>query len=99
MKQIKAMPLLLVALLIAASSVSAKNAITSDAGQIDINRASVEELATIPHIGAKKAERIVAYRLTKPFASIDELVAVKGIGPKMLAKVRPYVTVKAPTSK
>lgn len=62
--------------------------------QIDINKASAEELATLPGIGAKKATAIVQYReLNGKFVSVEELVNVKGIGPKMLAKISPFVSV------
>ncbi len=57
---------------------------------IDINTASVEELAqTITGVGTKKAQAIVEWREQNgPFASVDELVQVKGIGMKTLDKNR-----------
>jgi competence protein ComEA len=61
---------------------------------VDINKASAEELATLPGIGAKKAIAIVEYReLNGKFVSVEELVNVKGIGPKMLAKLNGFVSV------
>lgn len=44
---------------------------------VDINRANVEELTSIPGIGPALAERIIAAR---PFDSIDDLKRVSGIG-------------------
>lgn len=58
-----------------------------DSPKIDINTASVEELATLKNVGAKTAERIIAYRQANgPFSSVEELAKVKGIGEKTLEK-------------
>jgi DNA uptake protein ComE-like DNA-binding protein len=53
---------------------------------VDLNAASLDELASLPGIGPTIAARIVARR---PYASIDELLDVDGIGPKRLAAIRP----------
>lgn len=61
---------------------------------VDVNRAGVEELASIKGIGPQLASRIVAYRKEHGrFESIDDLLAVKGIGPKLLSRIRNRVTV------
>ncbi|GLR70851.1 ComEA family DNA-binding protein [Agaribacter marinus] len=55
---------------------------------IDINKADADTLMSLPGIGRKKAEAIVAYReLNGAFTSKEELVNVKGIGKKMMQKV------------
>lgn len=61
---------------------------------VDLNRASLEELLTLPGIGPVLAERIVRDRLINgPFRSVHELLRVPGIGPKLLEKLRPRVRV------
>lgn len=61
---------------------------------LNINTASVEELAGAKGIGEVKAKAIVAYRAAHgPFKSVDDLTEVKGIGPRLLTKLRPQVTV------
>jgi comEA protein len=62
--------------------------------QVNINTAGTEELASLPKVGPKLAERIIDYRRQNgPFENVDQLTAVKGIGKKMLEKIRPYITI------
>lgn len=66
----------------------------SAGAMLNINKASAQELSSLPGIGIKKAEAIVAYReLNGKFLSTEELVNVKGIGPKMLAKMTGKISV------
>lgn len=58
---------------------------------IDLNYASAGELQTLPGIGPKTAEAIIAGR---PYGSVDDLLRVKGIGEKTLEKLRPLVRVE-----
>jgi competence ComEA-like helix-hairpin-helix protein len=60
--------------------------------QVDINKAQWPELATLPGVGRKLAERIVESRQENgPFADLDELRRVRGIGPRTLESLRPYL--------
>jgi competence protein ComEA len=60
---------------------------------IDLNRATLEELRSLPGIGPVRAQAILEERRKRPFQSVDELTRVKGIKEKLLEQVRPYVTV------
>jgi competence protein ComEA len=66
--------------------------------KVNINTASVAELAYLPRIGTKVAERIVERRKEKPFARPEELMEVKGVGEKLFLSLKPYVTVTGPTT-
>ena len=66
---------------------------------LDLNRATAEQLESLPGIGAVKAAAILAVRDTKGgFASMEELEAVRGIGPALVEKLRPLVKVGKTTA-
>jgi competence protein ComEA len=69
------------------------------AGKVDLNKATVEQLTTLPGIGQAIAARIVQHREKEgAFGSVEELMNVRGIGEKSFEKLRPYVTVGGSTS-
>jgi competence protein ComEA len=66
--------------------------------KVNVNTASTAELAYLPRIGLKVAERIVERRKEKPFARPEDLMEVKGIGEKLFVSLKPYVSVSGPTT-
>lgn len=51
----------------------------TEPGPLDLNRATAQELTTLPGIGEVLAQRIVDYREAHgPFRSVEELIAVEG---------------------
>ena len=66
----------------------------SNAGRLNINTASAEELTRLSGIGEKKAAEIVAYREKNGgFSDIAELMRVSGIGEKTFAEIQDEITV------
>ena len=64
-------------------------------GPINLNKASVEELIQLPHIGRKRAMSIVEYRKTHGgFKTTSELMRIPGIGQKILRDIEDLVTVE-----
>ena len=53
---------------------------------VDVNRATVEELASLDGIGPALGARIVAAR---PFVTVEDIAKVRGIGRRRLARLRP----------
>ena len=65
-------------------------------GRLDLNSARERDLDLLPGIGPVMARRIVADRAAHGrFRGVDDLARVRGIGPKTLAKLLPYLTVRA----
>src|SRR6187402_757815 len=61
---------------------------------LNLNAATAEQLATLPGIGPKVAERILEYRTKNGgFKKIEELMNVKGIGEKSFLKLKPLLSV------
>jgi competence protein ComEA len=64
------------------------------AGKVNINTAAVDELDTLPGIGAEMARRIVDYRAGNgPFKSIEDIQRVTGIGDATYQKLKDRITV------
>jgi competence protein ComEA len=59
---------------------------------VNINKADWPELANLPGVGQKLAERIVQSREQDgPFSDVDDLRRVRGIGARTLESLRPYL--------
>jgi competence protein ComEA len=60
--------------------------------RVDLNRAGIDALQTLPGIGPAIAERIVQARKEQMFTSVEDLVRVRGVGPATVERLRPLVT-------
>lgn len=61
--------------------------------KININKASKEELMTLPNIGEKRANAIIEYRENSPFEKIEDIKNVTGIGEKFYQSLKDLITV------
>ena len=63
-------------------------------GKVNINRASREELMTLPGIGESKADAIIRYREeTGTFNSIEEIMKIEGIKEGVFRKIEDRITI------
>ncbi len=62
-------------------------------GLVNLNRATPEELDTLPGIGPVTVQKIVAARTERPFASLDETVERGVLNKGQLDKIRDLATV------
>lgn len=62
---------------------------------IDINKAGMNALESLPGIGPAISERIISYRKQHgPFQSYEDIRNVKGIGEKRLEKMKSFIKLK-----
>lgn len=66
---------------------------STETEKININKASKEELMTLPNIGEKRANAIIEYRENSPFEKIEDIKNVTGIGEKFYQSLKDLITV------
>ena len=67
---------------------------TTKDNKISLNKATQEELLTLPGIGESKAKAIIKYREeNNGFKSIDEIKNISGIGESTFEKFKDYISI------
>lgn len=95
----KSLHIITLALILTAIGTVAMADTTSASGVVNINSADETQLSLLPRVGAKAAERIVAYRTEHgPFKKAGDLMQVKGFGAKTFELVSPYISVDGKTT-
>ena len=80
--------------IVAQEKAKGKSPAVTAAGPVNLNTATAAQIAALPGIGPKAAERIVEYRQKNGgFKKIEELMNVKGIGEKSFLKLKSLITV------
>ena len=72
---------------------SASSGSADQAGRVNLNSASQQDLENVKGIGPVKAAKILEHRraIGGRYTSVDQLLDVPGIGAKTLARLRPYL--------
>ncbi len=74
---------------------SAPLALGEEVPRIDLNKATLSQLNSLPGIGPVIAERILELRQKSgPFKRIEDLMNIRGIGEKKFLKLKDLITVK-----
>lgn len=101
----KSLPIFIALFFIATMSVAAMPAenetepAANPNGVVNINTADAVQLALLPRVGEKTAQRIIDYRTEHgPFAKTSDLMQVKGIGDKSYQNLSSYLTVSGKTT-
>lgn len=99
-KSLHILALTLVVLSISMSAIAAEPAgDAAPAGVVNINTAEASQLALLPRVGEKAAQRIIDYRTEHgPFKKATDLMQVKGIGAKTFEGMSAYVAVDGKTT-
>lgn len=66
-------------------------------GTINLNTATVEQLALLPGVGPATARRIVEMRERRPFTRTWEVLRVKGVGPAFYRRHKDRLKVEGET--
>ncbi len=73
---------------------SGQAALLGDAGKVNLNTATAQELCTLPGVGETRAAAIIAYRREHGgFSEPEELMQISGIGERSFEKMKEYITV------
>jgi competence protein ComEA len=97
-KSLNTLILTLVVAALAATALAAEPA-PSGTGVVNINTADASQLALLPRVGEKAAQRIIDYRGEHgPFKKTSDLMQVKGIGAKTFEGLSAYLSVEGKTT-
>ncbi|MGG1658791.1 helix-hairpin-helix domain-containing protein [Brevibacillus sp. NRS-1366] len=80
---------------LSSSAISSRTERQSSDPSINLNTATVEELTTLPGIGAARANSILSYRSEKGgFRSVEEIKEIEGIGDKMFERIKDRIRIR-----
>ena len=83
----------------AAAQKSAPASSEKASGVVNLNTASAEQIALLPRLGAKVAQRVVEYRKANGgFKRVEDLMEVKGIGEKLFHTLKGHIAISGETT-
>ena len=95
----KSLYVVTLALILAAIGTVAMADDAAPTGVVNINTADAAQLALLPRVGEKAAERIIEYRTEHgPFKKAADLMQVKGIGAKTFELMSSHIAVSGTTT-
>src|SRR5258707_13126875 len=98
-KSLHAILAMLFVALFTSTAFAATSPATTPSGVVNINTADTSELAKLPRVGLKAAQRIVDYRKEHgSFKKTSDLMQVKGFGEKSFEHLAAWFTVEGKTT-
>ena len=96
----KSLHIVTLALILAAiGTVAMADEAAAPSGVVNINSADAAQLALLPRVGEKAAQRIIEYRTEHgPFKKTSDLMQVKGFGVKTYERLSSYIAVDGKTT-
>ncbi len=96
----KSLHIVTLALILAAiGTVAMADQAAAPSGVVNINTADAAQLALLPRVGEKAAQRIIDYRTEHgPFKKAADLMQVKGVGAKTFELMSSYIAVSGNTT-
>jgi competence ComEA-like helix-hairpin-helix protein len=86
-------------LLVASAAIADDTTTGTPAGVVNINTADASQIALLPRVGIKAAQRVVDYRTEHgPFKKATDLMQVKGFGDKTFERLSAYISVDGKTT-
>jgi competence protein ComEA len=97
----KSLPIIATILTLAVCGVAVADdtATSASGGVVNINTAEASQIALLPRVGLKAAQRVIDYRTEHgPFKKATDLMQVKGFGDKTFERLSAYITVEGKTT-
>jgi competence protein ComEA len=84
---------------LSATALAADAPAATASGVVNINTADASQLALLPRVGLKAAQRVIDYRSEHgAFKKTTDLMQVKGFGDKTFERLSSYLTVEGKTT-
>ena len=98
-KSLHVLVALLIVASISATALAEEAQVSGTAGVVNINTADASQLAFLPRVGLKAAQRVIDYRNEHgAFKKTTDLMQVKGFGDKTFERLSPYLVVEGKTT-
>ena len=97
----KSLPIIatILTLFVCGAAVADDTTTSASGGVVNINTAEASQIALLPRVGLKAAQRVVDYRAEHgPFKKATDLMQVKGFGDKTFERLSAYITVEGKTT-
>ena len=98
-KSLNVLITILVAAAIGTAAIAGEVPASTPAGVVNINTADASQIAMLPRVGLKAAQRVIDYRTEHgAFKKATDLMQVKGFGDKTFERLSAYIALDGKTT-